>query len=195
MRQTDPHDVDQWRSHAATAASLLALAAIHHPDRETGSQLGAVSDEAARVSFEPQQPRHRSYGHGSLQPRTSSAGLALVHFNLALRASSTNSARGWYAVMKQMQRTMRAIEDAQRARGELVAATRTSELVAAHLVPISDMGGHPDHSPTPELPTRDPIRAWEPSAPKPPHGLDLGERPGLPGSRGLDTSTDRGYGR
>lgn len=199
VRQTDPHDVDQWRSHAATAASLLALAAIHHPDRETGSQLGTVADEAARVSFEPQQPRHRSYGHGSLQPRTSSAGLALVHFNLALRASSTTSARGWYAVMKQMQRTMRAVHDAQVARGELLDATRNNELVAAHLDPYTDVPANADAPVTPPA-TRDPAvrdstRQTGVPVQLPHRGIDLGERPGLPGRHGPSTDLRRGHER
>ena len=153
----------------------------------------------ARVSFEPQHPRHSSYGHGSLQPRTSSAGLALVHFNLALRASSTNSTRGWYAVMKQMQRTMRAVHDAQVARGELLDATRNNELVAAHLDPYTDVPANADAPVTPPARRAPAVRASTRQTGGPvqlPHrGIALGERPGLPGRHGPSTDLRRGHER
>ncbi|MBC9958342.1 hypothetical protein [Yimella sp. cx-51] len=194
VKVTDPHDVDQWRSHAATAAGVLSLAAIHHPNREAASRLGQVADEAARVSFEPQHPQQRTYGHGSLQQRSGGAGLAMRHLNLALRGSSQSSTRGWYAVMKQMQRTMRAIHDAQVARGELVDAARTQAVSTGHLDVYSDESTAPvavvssQGEAGPEL-TAKPVQARPVVLPA---GRNLGERPRRFGGA---APTERGYER
>lgn len=50
--------------------------------------------------------------------------LVARHLNLALRAEGLNSSRGWVAIMQQMSRTTRAIQQAHEARGELAAAQR-----------------------------------------------------------------------
>ena len=51
--------------------------------------------------------------------------LAARHIHLALRATSPDQHRGWLAVMKQLNRTARAIHAAQEARGQLATARQT----------------------------------------------------------------------
>lgn len=169
VETADPHDIEQWRSHAASAAGMTALAAVHHPDPQDAAQLGKVADEYARVSFDP-RPRdvttRTGFEHGSTIRRSRSAGLAARHLNLAIRAGGHDSTRGWYAVMKQLQRVMNALNDAQRARQELVDAHRGAAVLQTQLQPVLVAAGThnvvaEDH--TPEVVTVTP--------PTPPDGV------------------------
>ncbi len=125
---TDVYDRAAWKRETAHAAGTMSVVATGLGDRD-GLQLGRVADRFARVSLS--LPEHRA---GALDERPahpvqlaglSEPELAARHLNLALRAGGTDSARGWMAVMQQMSRTTKAIQDAHAARYEMVAATRT----------------------------------------------------------------------
>ena len=101
-----------------------------------GVQLGGAADRFARVALSV--PDGRTSAPEAQQAPAMLAGLseaelAARHLNLALRAGGSDSARGWMAVMQQMSRTTRAVQDAHSARHELVAATRTLGSVPAAL--------------------------------------------------------------
>lgn len=138
LRDLDTGDTRAWNEQmlrAAGVASAMSLPPVFQTEQQA-----EVSAEPAKIEY--------MLGRGADQltqvagPRTGSslptpagpsrAELAARQIVLAMRASSPDSHRGWLAVMQQFGRTMRAIEDAQRARQELAAAHRaTADMYAA----------------------------------------------------------------
>nr|WP_145230620.1 hypothetical protein [Rudaeicoccus suwonensis] len=89
--------------------------------------LGRGADQLAQVAT----PRTPGRAAPTLAGPTR-AELAARQIVLAMRASSPDTHRGWIAVMQQFSRTLAAIDDAARARGELAAAHRaTAQLAVA----------------------------------------------------------------
>ncbi|MBO1768247.1 hypothetical protein [Allobranchiibius sp. GilTou38] len=119
---TDVRDRAAWKRETAHAAGTMSLVASGLAGPE-GVQLGRAADRFARVSLAV--PAHRADAPPVPRAGLSEAELAARHLNLALRAGGTDAARGWMAVMQQMSRTTKAIQDAHAARYEMVAATRT----------------------------------------------------------------------
>ena len=66
---------------------------------------------------------------GAAFVRSAPAGSAARNLQLALRAGSPDSHRGWLAVMQQLNRLARAMSDARAARGELAAVRQLHDLV------------------------------------------------------------------
>ena len=128
LAATDPQDRAAWKRATAHAAGTMSVVATGLGDRE-GLQLGRAADRFAQVSLTLPEPPAATLGEKPGPPRMlsglSEPELAARHINLAVRAASSDSARGWMAVMQQMSRTTKAIQDAHVARHEMVAATQT----------------------------------------------------------------------
>lgn len=138
LRSLDAGDTQAWNEQmlrAAGVASAMSLPPVFETERDAeGSAepvkieylLGRGADQLTQVAG----PRTSGSPTGPAGP--SRAELAARQVILAMRASSPDSRRGWLAVMQQFGRTMKAIEDAQRARHELAAAHRaTADMYAA----------------------------------------------------------------
>lgn len=125
LEAMDTTDRAAWKREAAYAGGTVSLVASR-VDPQRAQQLGAVADRLARSGRSGQGPALFGLSDGELVAR---------HLNLALRAGGLNSGRGWAAVMQQMSRTIRAIQQAHEARGELAAAQRllASAPVLEHL--------------------------------------------------------------
>ncbi|XAS78309.1 hypothetical protein V3G39_17925 (plasmid) [Dermatophilaceae bacterium Sec6.4] len=126
----DVTDRAAWKRETAHAAGTMSLLAARAPGRD-GPALGRAADSLTRVALSLP-------GQGTTAPVVARAGLseaelAARHVNLALRATGNDCARGWMAVMQQMSRTAKAIQDAHLARHEMVAATRTLAAVGASI--------------------------------------------------------------
>lgn len=159
LRTLDPQDTNAWNEQLLAASGIvssMSLPPIFEADprdqRTALSQDADVVDQAP--SLDP-DPVHIEYVLGragdqltqvadplgrqmqQAAPATRSGPsrpeLAARQIVLAMRASSPDSHRGWLAVMQQLGRTVDAINDAQRARGELVAAQRVSSAMATAL--------------------------------------------------------------
>lgn len=117
LENTPAHEVEQWHEATHTAAGTLSLL-------DAGTPGPAVEDftigarEFSRQACRPGMMAARSGG-------PSRGELAARHIHLALRATSPDQHRGWLAVMKQLNRTARAIHAAQEARGQLATARQT----------------------------------------------------------------------
>lgn len=135
LATTDINDRVAWKKETAHAAGTVSLVAARLGGHQ-GAMLGRAADSLTRVSLSLPA---RGAGASPSTPRAglSEAELAARHVNLALRASGTDSARGWMAVMQQMLRTTKAIQDAHAARQEMVAATRTLAAVGPQISAIS----------------------------------------------------------
>jgi len=129
LRGTDPQDKPAWR-HAAVDAAGVVSSLSRDPGAEGGVLAGAgqtLSRQALAVvdpagvhgqqvaEQEPPAVPRPSYGPSPAQ-------LAARHVQLAMRAGGTSSHPGWIAVLQQLRQVLAAIEAAQRARRELVAA-------------------------------------------------------------------------
>ncbi len=128
---TDVTDRAAWKRETAHAAGTMSLLAARVPGQNAHA-LGSAADSLTRVALS--LPAEH-LGLPPVAPRAglSEAELAARHVNLALRATGNDSARGWMAVMQQMSRTAKAIQDAHLARHEMVAATRTLAAVGASI--------------------------------------------------------------
>lgn len=117
LENTPAHEVEQWQRATHTAAGTLSLLGAGTPG-PTGEDFTIGAREFSRQACRP----------GSMTPRgggPSRGELAARHIHLALRATSPDQHRGWLAVMKQLNRTARAIHAAQEARGQLATARQT----------------------------------------------------------------------
>jgi len=138
LRSLDVGDTQAWNEQmlrAAGVASAMSLPPVFQTEQQAERSaepvkieylLGRGADQLTQVAG----PRASGSPAGSAGP--SRAELAARQVVLAMRASSPDSHRGWLAVMQQFGRTMKAIEDAQRARQELATARRaTADMYAA----------------------------------------------------------------
>ncbi|MBB2891742.1 hypothetical protein [Flexivirga oryzae] len=138
LRDLDAGDTQAWNEQmlrAAGVASAMSLPPVFQTEKQADQSAEPVKIEYLRGRGADQLtqvagPRTSSPPAGPAGP--SRAELAACRVILAMRASSPDSHRGWLAVMQQFGRTMKAIEDAQRARQELAAARRaTADMYAA----------------------------------------------------------------
>ena len=137
----NPNEREEWaKALSDTAGIVSCLGASEGP---TGEQLAIIGTELARAHLnQPGRPRVH-VPHAETGP--SRGQLAARHVQLAMRASDPRRDRGWIAVMNQMSRTIDAVRDAARARGELAAARslHTNSATLMHTVTnrVSDHHG------------------------------------------------------
>lgn len=117
LENTPAHEVEQWHQATHTAAGTLALLGAGTPG-PTGEDFTIGARELSRQACRPGVMAANSGG-------PSRGELAARHIHLALRATSPDQHRGWLAVMKQLNRTARAIHAAQEARGQMATARQT----------------------------------------------------------------------
>ena len=117
LENTPAHEVEQWQRATHTAAGTLSLLGAGTPG-PTGEDFTIGAREFSRQACRPGVMAARSGG-------PSRGELAARHIHLALRATSPDQHRGWLAVMKQLNRTARAIHAAQEARGQMATARQT----------------------------------------------------------------------
>lgn len=116
LEQMDAHDPAAWKREIAHAAGTYSLIASRTPGAD-GDTLGSAADRlnllghSTPEAYTPHAPS-----------RATDVALAARHINLALRAGSPSSERGWFAVLQQLARTARAMQTAAEARGDLAAA-------------------------------------------------------------------------
>ena len=142
LRSLDVGDTQAWNEQmlrAAGVASAMSLPPVFPTEQQAE---GSAEEAAGPVKIEylfgrgadqlTQVAGPRTSGSAARPAGPSRAELAARQVVLAMRASSPDSHRGWLAVMQQFGRTMKAIEDAQRARQELATARRaTADMYAA----------------------------------------------------------------
>lgn len=106
--------------------------------------IGQGADDLARLSLAAPQPTQQPAPAASAvsSPGPSAGELAARQLVLAMRASSPDSHRGWLAVLQQFRRAIDAIDDARRARDELVTAHATSARLHEALDAAKDRIGH-----------------------------------------------------
>jgi hypothetical protein len=116
LSKIDPADSAGWKAAAREASYVFARWSVQVEGAHPGP-LAAASDSLAR-SAQPDRDQ-----------RTVNAypGLAVRQIGAMVRATSTSPTAGWLAVMGQLDRVTQAIEDAHRARGELVAVQRIEQ--------------------------------------------------------------------
>jgi hypothetical protein len=130
LRETDPHDKTRWRHAAVEAAGVVSsLSRDTGPGGEVLAGAGQSLSRQALAAVDPagvhrrQQPDEQE---PAAVPRPSfgpsPAQLAARHVQLAMRAGGTSSHPGWIAVLQQLRQVLAAIQVAQRAWRELVAA-------------------------------------------------------------------------
>lgn len=114
-----PHsDHAAWRAETERAAGTLNLIAARtatSDDTRGLHQLTHRLNQAVRQDLAEQTPDHSPV----IRRPNDNAVVAARHLNLALRAGSPSSSRGWFAVLQQMQRTLRAIHTARAAQAHL----------------------------------------------------------------------------
>lgn len=103
--------------HAAALIGMVAERAGSAPEVLELRTVSARLTQALRRDLVDQEPTRA--------PADPDASIAGRHLALAMRAGGLSSSRGWFAVLQQLSRTVRAIEDARAARGEGYAATTT----------------------------------------------------------------------
>ncbi len=119
LREVDVNDVTRWAiADHEVAAIASAVAVSGGTQTEALAQVGQTLTRQALTHPTAAIPRP-VYGPSRVQ-------MAARQIQLAARASSLNSHPGWMAVLQQVAGTMRAIEAAQSARQELVAAQRSA---------------------------------------------------------------------
>lgn len=128
LRQSDPQDTQVWRQASRDGAGVTST--MSRTPGPIGEAVAGTAQTLSRQALlvdvdvqRAQSPRPR-FGAAPAQ-------LAARHLQLALRAGGPQSHPGWVAVLQQMRQVLAAIEDARRAREELVAA---SQLMAARRV-------------------------------------------------------------
>lgn len=129
LRGTDPRDKLAWRDAAVQAAGVVSSLS-RDPEAEGEKLAGAgqtlsrqalaVADPAGVHGSKPSERDRARVPRPSYGP--SPAQLAARHVQVAMRAGGTNTHPGWIAVLQQLRQVLGAIEAAQRARRELVAA-------------------------------------------------------------------------
>lgn len=117
LERVPADDVEQWQHATRTAAGTLSLLGTGTPG-PTGEDFTVGAREFSRQVCRPGAMTLRTAG-------PSRGELAARHIHVALRATSPDQHRGWFAVMKQLNRTARAIHAAQEARGQLATARQT----------------------------------------------------------------------
>lgn len=114
----EPADREAWsKTLSDTAGAVSWLSTTPGP---IGEDISIMGTQLARTHLnQPGTPRVHVPVMNSGPSR---AQLAARHVQLAMRASDPRTDRGWIAVLTQMGRTLDAVRDAARARGELAAA-------------------------------------------------------------------------
>lgn len=121
LRASDPADTEVWRQASREAAAVTST--LSRTSGTQGEALAGVGQTLSRQALtvvderSTRQPPRPQNGPSSAQ-------LAARHMQLALRAGGPGSHPGWVAVLQQLRQVVGAIEDARRARQELVAATQ-----------------------------------------------------------------------
>lgn len=168
LARLDPHDRAAWERELTQAAGTVSvLAQALGP---VGEVAGYVADVLTRQSLTG-RPVRQSHGQNGRQSGDGAATwipvgstlaeVAARHIALALRASSPDQHRGWVAVLRQLERTVAAVRDAQEARGDLAAATALARDGAPALASITlYVGAATPHSITPAEAVRVPSR-WQ----------------------------------
>lgn len=126
VENIDPRDESQW-ARAARDAAAVAGEFAKGSDGRQHAYMAALAQECARAA-----QQHRQDAGATAD----GVRVACRHLSLSLRASGRSSASGWLAVLSQFERVGRAINSAQRARGEHVRATRLEGAINAHLRPV-----------------------------------------------------------
>lgn len=99
INQLDPNDLDGWRHAAGQVAGGFASLANRFEQRR--GPLGTTARELARCA---QPPRDHTRHSTSSQPQLRATNVLLMH-----TATGHNSAAGWMAVMRQLERTSQAV--------------------------------------------------------------------------------------
>lgn len=117
LRTLDPLDRQQWRETVGEAAGVASTMA--RLPGAAGEQLALVGNTLARQTLAIAGDTQRApvVSHGP-----SPAQLAARQMQLALRAGGAGEHLRWLAVLQQLRATLQAVQSAQQARGELVAA-------------------------------------------------------------------------
>lgn len=126
VEKLNPHDENAWAKTAREAATVASELAQGSGGQQR-EYMAALAHECARAA--QQRRQHES-------PTADHVRVACRHMSLSLRAGSRSSAAGWLAVMQQFHRVSKAINSAQRARGEQVRAARLEQSTRAHLQPV-----------------------------------------------------------
>lgn len=120
LQAGDPADTELWREASREAAAVTST--MSRTLGQEGEALAGAGQTLSRqalvvVDERPVAPPRPKHGPSPAQQ-------AARHMQLALRASGPGAHPGWVAVLQQLQQVMAAIEDARRARQELVAASQ-----------------------------------------------------------------------
>lgn len=116
LSKIDVTDTAGWKAAAREASFVFARWSVE-VEGATPGPLASASDSLAR-SAQPDRDQRGANGRPGLEAR---------HIGAMVRATSKNSVVGWLAVMGQLDRVTQAIEDAHRARSELVAVQRIEQ--------------------------------------------------------------------
>ena len=123
LSKVDVGDRAAWKAAARDASQVFARWSVEVEGSQPGV-LAAASESLAR-SAQPDSDQRGVNAH---------PGLAARHISLMVRATSKSSGGGWLAIMSQLDRLTQAIEDANIARGELVAVQRIGQGTGVDLV-------------------------------------------------------------
>jgi hypothetical protein len=125
LAKVDQVDRAGWQAAAREASFVFARWSLQTEGTRPGP-LAAASDSLAR-SAQPDKDWRGPNPEPGLLGRT---------MTMMARAASPNSAAGWFAVMRQLDRITQAVQNAHTARGELVAASRLGTRTGLDLVPL-----------------------------------------------------------
>jgi hypothetical protein len=125
LSKVDAGDRAGWAAAAREASYVFARWSVQVEGARPGP-LARASDTLARSA----QPDKDERG-----PRPA-PGLMARHVALMARATSSNPASGWLAVMTQLDRLTQAVQDAHAAREELAAVTRMRTATGVDLTPV-----------------------------------------------------------
>ncbi len=138
LTSADPQERAVWAAAVGDTAGIVsAMARTAGP---VGEQLAVAGNTLARQTLNLVADNHGAQPLFPVPAVTygpSPAQTAARHVQLALRASSVDQHHGWAAVLQQLRQVVDAIEAAQRARRELVAAQQTRDGVSAVLQDVS----------------------------------------------------------
>lgn len=126
VENIDPRDANAW-AHTARDAAAVASEFAKGSDGRQHAHMAALAHECSRAA-----QQHRQVQAGTAD----NVRIACRHLSLTMRASSRSSVSGWLAVLSQFERVGRAMNSAQRARGEHVRATRLEGTMDAQLRPV-----------------------------------------------------------
>lgn len=121
LRASDPADAELWRQASREAAAVTST--LSRTVGPSGEALAGAGQTLSRQALTVVDERT---GAPAPRPRhgPSPAQQAARHMQVALRASGPGAHPGWVAVLQQLRQVLAAIEDARRARQELVAASQ-----------------------------------------------------------------------